>query len=122
MNKIEELGFDKIDWYKENDYIFENGIKYVSYDGSYIDEQGKEIEVIDGKLTVEFTMQRAIKELNELFKDCNSFEDVVNVIDNYEDDTVFRYDNGNEARTRTCWAVIMYNKEFESLHWDIRAY
>lgn len=122
MDKIKELELDKINFYNEKDYIIENGIKYVQYEGSYFDDTGKEVEVTDGKVTLKFAEQRAIKELNELLKDCNSFDDVVNFIDNYQDDTVFVYEEGNQARIYTCWAMIMYDKEMESILWDVRAY
>lgn len=113
---------ERICFYSEKDFIIEDGVKYVGYDGSYYGDDGKEVEVSEGKVSLEFAEKRAIKELNDFFKGCKNFEDVVNAIDEYKDDTVYKYDNNNIARIYLGWCIIMYNKELESVYWDIRAY
>lgn len=113
LNKfnIEENG----DFYS---YKIIDGKQYVEF-GEPLEIDGKRVD-IDGYVPLEIATQRGLNELKEFISDYKGVDDIIDRIENYEEDTIYRYEDS--TRIYLNWIMLMYFHDDKSIIYSVRAY
>lgn len=126
LSTLSNLKFEKIQWYTK-EYDFGS----IDIDKQYKEMNGdnpKYVEFNNEPYTYEKALVKAINEVYDMFKDCNSYEEARKVITTIDplnlcsEDRGYNTEPGTTGRLYGCWVIINGRDEDETICWDARWY